>query len=257
MLRQRDGDLRFHRDRRRARPARRWRARLSESGRHRVLLLEAGEDDRWIWLRVPLGAGKVLLSASARSGASTPSPSRTWATAACSGRAGGCSAARRQVNGMLWVRGEPAEYDHWRDLGNPGWGYDDVLPYLKRIESYAGGDRGTCAARDGPVHIDRYPPRYAGRRLPRRLRRGRRSRNVRLQRPPVRGRRLPADQHASGACARAAARPISIRCAIARNLHIAHRRARAERSASRTAAPSASSTAAAASCAVRRAPRAR
>jgi choline dehydrogenase len=60
------------------------------------------------------------------------------------------------VNGMLWVRGEPAEYDNWAALGNDGWGYADVLPYLKKIEGYADGDpayRGTS----GPIHIDRFP----------------------------------------------------------------------------------------------------
>jgi choline dehydrogenase len=60
------------------------------------------------------------------------------------------------VNGMLWVRGEPAEYDTWRALGSDGWGYADVLPYLRRIESYADGDP-AVRGRDGPIHVDRYP----------------------------------------------------------------------------------------------------
>ena len=55
------------------------------------------------------------------------------------------------INGMLWVRGEPAEYDNWRDGGCEGWGYDDVLPHLQRIEAYAGG--GATRGKDGPVHI--------------------------------------------------------------------------------------------------------
>ncbi len=131
-------------------------ARLSESPRNKVLLLEAGENDRWIWLRVPLGAGKVLFGERALWRFFTEAEPHMqgrrmfWPR----GRVLGGSS---QVNGMLWVRGEPAEYDHWRDLGNSGWSYDDVLPHLKRIESYAGGDsavRGT----DGPVHIDRIKP---------------------------------------------------------------------------------------------------
>ena len=128
-------------------------ARLSASERMKVLLLEAGDDDRWIWLRVPLGAGKVLFGERALWRFFTePEPHMQgrrmfWPR----GRVLGGSS---EVNGMLWVRGEPAEYDHWRALGNPGWGYDDVLPHLQRIESYAEGDpavRGTA----GPVHIDR------------------------------------------------------------------------------------------------------
>ncbi|MEZ0301063.1 MAG: GMC family oxidoreductase N-terminal domain-containing protein, partial [Hyphomicrobiaceae bacterium] len=114
-------------------------SRLSESGRFRVLLLEAGEDDPWIWLRVPLGAGFVLLSQRSlwrfytEPQANLGNRKMFWPR----GRVLGGSSS---VNGMLWVRGEPAEYDNWRNLGNPGWGYTDVLPYLKRIESYAKGD---------------------------------------------------------------------------------------------------------------------
>jgi len=128
-------------------------ARLSESERFKVLLLEAGEDDRWIWLRVPLGAGKVWLGERALWRLYTePEPGMNgrrmfWPR----GKVLGGSS---QVNGMVWVRGEPSEYDHWRELGNPGWGYNEVLPHLKRIESYGDGDpsvRGTS----GPVHVER------------------------------------------------------------------------------------------------------
>jgi choline dehydrogenase len=126
-------------------------ARLTESGRHRVLLLEAGEDDPWIWLRVPLGAGYVLLSERGlwrfytEPEANLGNRKMFWPR----GRVLGGSST---VNGMLWVRGEPAEYDHWRDLGNPGWGYADVLPFLKRMESYAKGD-GAVRGKDGPINI--------------------------------------------------------------------------------------------------------
>jgi choline dehydrogenase-like flavoprotein len=125
-------------------------SRLSESGRFRVLLLEAGEDDPWIWLRVPLGAGFILLSQRSLWRFYTEPQSNLgnrkmfWPR----GRVLGGSST---INGMLWVRGEPAEYDNWRNLGNPGWGYEDVLPYLKRIESYAKGD-GT-RGKHGPIPI--------------------------------------------------------------------------------------------------------
>jgi len=125
-------------------------ARLSQSGRHRVLLLEAGEDDQWLWLKVPLGAGYVLLSERSLW------RFHTEPQGALNGRRmfwprGRVMGGSSTVNGMLWVRGEPAEYDNWRDGGCEGWGYDDVLPTLKRIESYAGG--GATRGRDGPVHI--------------------------------------------------------------------------------------------------------
>ena len=135
-------------------------ARLSESGRHRVLLLEAGTDDRWIWLRVPLGAGRVLLSERSLWRFYTePEPHMGrrrmyWPR----GRVLGGSST---INGMLWVRGEPAEYDAWRDAGCPGWGYEDVLPFLKRCETYIGGDpalRGT----DGAINVVQFEPDELG-----------------------------------------------------------------------------------------------
>ncbi len=135
-------------------------ARLSESGRHTVLLLEAGVDDRWIWLRVPLGAGRVLLSERSLWRFYTE-PEAHMAGRRMFWPRGRVVGGSSTINGMLWVRGEPAEYDAWRDAGCRGWGYDDVLPYLKRCESYADGDpavRGT----DGPINIVRYDPDVLG-----------------------------------------------------------------------------------------------
>ncbi|MBL8697820.1 MAG: GMC family oxidoreductase N-terminal domain-containing protein [Alphaproteobacteria bacterium] len=129
-------------------------ARLSESGRFKVVLLEAGDDDRWIWFRVPLGAGFVLLKQRGMWRFQTePEPHMAgrrmfWPR----GRVLGGSST---INGMLWVRGEPAEYDHWRELGNRGWGYADILPFLKRVESDPQGDP-VVRGREGPVPIDRY-----------------------------------------------------------------------------------------------------
>ena len=125
-------------------------SRLSQSGRFRILLLEAGEDDRWLWLRVPLGAGFVLLSQRSlwrfytQPQANLGNREMFWPR----GRVLGGSSS---INGMLWVRGEPAEYDNWQSLGNPGWSYADVLPYLKRIEAYAKGD--DTRGKHGPVPI--------------------------------------------------------------------------------------------------------
>jgi choline dehydrogenase len=129
-------------------------SRLSESGRFRVLLLEAGEDDPWLWLKVPLGAGFVLLSQRSlwrfytEPQANLDGRRVFWPR----GRVLGGSSS---INGMLWVRGEPAEFDHWRQLGNPGWGYADVLPFLKRMEAYGKGDN-TVRGNRGPIHISRF-----------------------------------------------------------------------------------------------------
>jgi choline dehydrogenase len=130
-------------------------SRLSESGANSILLLEAGEDDPWIWFRVPLGAGYILLTQRGMWRFRTEPEPRMGDRAMYWPR-GRILGGSSTVNGMLWVRGEPAEYDNWAALGNCGWSYSDVLPYLKKIERYAGGDpefRGT----QGPIHIDRFP----------------------------------------------------------------------------------------------------
>jgi len=125
--------------------------RLSESGRHSVLLLEAGEDDPWIWFKVPLGAGYVLLSERGLWRFYTE-PEVNLGNRRMFWPRGRVLGGSSTINGMLWVRGEPAEYDHWRELGNPGWGYAHVLPYLKRMEAYAAGD-GAVRGRHGPISI--------------------------------------------------------------------------------------------------------
>ena len=132
-------------------------ARLTESGRHRVLLLEAGEDDRWIWIRIPTGIAKIVVGERALWRFNTePNPGLGgrplfWPR----GRVLGGTAS---VNGMFWVRGDPAEYDHWRDLGNPGWGYADVQGYFRRMEAYGGGDP-AVRGRSGPLAITEFGPR--------------------------------------------------------------------------------------------------
>jgi choline dehydrogenase len=111
--------------------------RLTQSGRHRVLLLEAGGKDDWIWFHVPVGYLYAM-----------GNPRADWCfktepEAGLNGRAlnyprgkviGGCSA----INGMIYMRGQAADYDHWRQLGNPGWGWDDVLPFFIKSEHREG-----------------------------------------------------------------------------------------------------------------------
>lgn len=132
-------------------------ARLSEDPKSRVLLLEAGVDDSWIWLKIPLGVGTVLLGNRALWRYHTePEPMLGerrifWPR----GRVFGGSSS---VNGTIWVRGEPREYDAWSQAGATGWSHAEILPVLRRMERYAGGDAG-LRGRDGPVHISEYGPR--------------------------------------------------------------------------------------------------
>ncbi len=113
--------------------------RLSADGRFRVLLLEAGGRDDSFWLRLPVGYVKSYYH-----------PGRNWMhytdpepelggrrVYAPRGKVVGGSGA---INAMIWVRGQPADFDDWRAAGNPGWGYQDVLPYFKRLERHPGGE---------------------------------------------------------------------------------------------------------------------
>ncbi len=96
-------------------------ARLSESGKHSVLLLEAGSTDRHLWIRVPLGVGKLLNDERFVWKIHTEPEGELHGNRLYwpSGRIIGGSSS---VNGLVFVRGHPAKYDAWRDAGCPGWG---------------------------------------------------------------------------------------------------------------------------------------
>ena len=109
--------------------------RLSADPRHRVLLLEAGGHDNRFWVHVPVGYLYAM-----------GDPSLDWCyqtepEPGLNGRRlnyprgrvlGGCSS----INGMIYMRGQAADYDRWRQAGNPGWGWDDVLPLFRRSERH-------------------------------------------------------------------------------------------------------------------------
>ena len=112
--------------------------RLSAEPGARVLLLEAGGKDDWIWLHIPVGYLFAIGDPRA------DWMMRTQAEAGLNGRAiayprgktlGGCSA----INGMIYMRGQAADYDGWRQMGLPGWGWDDVLPLFRKHEDHHAG----------------------------------------------------------------------------------------------------------------------
>ena len=116
--------------------------RLSADPSMKVLLLEAGGKDNNIWIKVPLGLFYLI-----------GNPRWDWCyetepEPACNGRRipvprGRMLGGSSSINGMVYVRGQPRDYDVWRQLGNAGWSWDDVLPYFKRSEDFAlgGGDQ--------------------------------------------------------------------------------------------------------------------
>jgi choline dehydrogenase len=112
--------------------------RLSADARRRVLLLEAGGKDDYFWIRVPVG---YLFT---QNNPRTDWCFKTAPEPGLNGRAlnyprgrvlGGCSS----INGMIYMRGQARDYDQWRQLGNAGWGWDDVLPYFRKSEDQARG----------------------------------------------------------------------------------------------------------------------
>jgi len=113
--------------------------RLSADPKSRILLLEAGGNDNWIWFHIPVGY--LFAIGNPRSDwmfRTEPEPGLNGrALAYPRGKViGGCSA----INAMISMRGQAADYDHWRQLGLTGWGYDDVLPAFKRLEDHFLGD---------------------------------------------------------------------------------------------------------------------
>ena len=108
-------------------------ARLSEDPATRVVLIEAGGEDKNRWIHIPLGFGKTFAD---------PSVNWCYETEPDPGAAdrrvfwprGKVLGGSSSINGMVYIRGQAEDFDHWRQLGNAGWSFDDVLPYFKRAE---------------------------------------------------------------------------------------------------------------------------
>jgi choline dehydrogenase len=115
--------------------------RLSADRSKRVLLLEAGGKDDWIWIHVPVGYLYCI------DNPRTDWRFRTQAEAGLNGRAliyprGRTLGGSSSINGMIYMRGQRGDYRSWVEAGNPGWDWDDVLPYFKKHEDYQGLDAG-------------------------------------------------------------------------------------------------------------------
>lgn len=129
--------------------------RLSESGTNRVLLLEAGGSDRRWTVDIPLAVSKLWPDRSITWGfESEPEPELNGRSLAVArGKMLGGSSS---LNGMMAIRGHRADYDAWRDGGLPGWGWDDVLPWFKKLENHWRGETEWHGG-GGPVSVQRHP----------------------------------------------------------------------------------------------------
>jgi choline dehydrogenase len=126
-------------------------ARLSENGRYRVLLLEAGGKDSYWWIHVPIGYSRLFAN-----------PRVNWMfesepEAELEGRTmyqprGKVLGGTSSINGMVYMRGNPADYDLWRQRGCEGWDWDRVLPYFKKAEDQERGADATHGS-GGPLRV--------------------------------------------------------------------------------------------------------
>jgi choline dehydrogenase len=133
-------------------------ARLSESGRYRVLLLEAGGKDRNPWIHVPMGFSRLFAD-----------PNVNWMyesepEAALNGRTmyqprGKVLGGTSSINGMVYMRGNAADYDEWWQRGCTGWDYDSVLPFFKKAENQQRGASEFHGV-GGPLTVSDQPRRY-------------------------------------------------------------------------------------------------
>jgi choline dehydrogenase len=132
--------------------------RLTESGAFSVLLLEAGiEGSNFFWSRLPVGVAKMI-----------DNPAVNWCYSSepdegSGGRRidvprGKMLGGSSSINGMVFVRGQAQDYDHWAQLGNRGWSYQDVLPIFKRMESFDGGSD-KYRGRNGLLRVTHTPRR--------------------------------------------------------------------------------------------------
>jgi choline dehydrogenase len=125
--------------------------RLTESGQHSVLLLEAGGNDSSPWLRVPIGYARTFNDPRYNWMYTTEPESQLDNRTAFWPR-GKVLGGSSSINAMVFVRGQPSDFDDWRDAGNPGWGWQDVLPYFRKLEDHAWGSSKYHGA-GGPVHV--------------------------------------------------------------------------------------------------------
>jgi choline dehydrogenase len=126
-------------------------ARLSETGAS-VILLEAGPKDSLPWIHIPAGVIKLL---------NHPVVNWNYTAEGSFGRRihwprGKTLGGSSSINGMLYVRGNPADFDGWAQMGCRGWSFDDVLPYFRKSENYKQGDDADYRGKDGPLKVEDY-----------------------------------------------------------------------------------------------------
>jgi len=133
-------------------------ARLSESGRHRVLLLEAGPPDSNPWIHIPLGFAKTYVNPKVNWKFETE-PQPQLANRRLYLPRGKTLGGSSSINGMVYMRGNHGDYDEWRQRGCEGWDWDSVLPFFKKAENQTRGPDEFHGV-GGPLHVSDQPGRF-------------------------------------------------------------------------------------------------
>lgn len=132
--------------------------RLTASGRHKVLVLEAGPKDSNPWIHIPIGYGKLFAESSVNwMYQSEPEPELNGRRVFTPrGKVLGGSSS---INGLVHIRGQREDFDEWARLGNASWSFDEVLPYFRKSESYQHGESALHGA-NGPLNVSDLPDRH-------------------------------------------------------------------------------------------------
>jgi choline dehydrogenase-like flavoprotein len=131
--------------------------RLTANGRYRVLMLEAGHDDANMWVSIPAGFSKLLVDPVYNWRFQTEPEENVYHRVIAVPRGKGVGGSTL-INGGIYVRGQPDDYDAWERRGARGWSYRDVEPYFRKLEDYPPG--GAARGQGGPMHIAQVRERF-------------------------------------------------------------------------------------------------
>ena len=112
--------------------------RLTENSKNTVLILEAGGKDTYPWIHIPVGYYKTMHNPKTDWCFKTQQD-ETMNNRSINYPRGKVLGGSSSINGLLYIRGQKEDYNHWRQLGNAGWSWDDVLPYFKKSENQQRG----------------------------------------------------------------------------------------------------------------------
>jgi len=131
--------------------------RLTANGQYSVLMLEAGGEPKSMWINIPAGFSKLLNDPIYNWRFETEPEDGTLGRKIAIPRGKGLGGSSL-INGMIYVHGQPQDYDHWAHSGATGWSAQDVAPYFKKMETYLLGD--DVRGKAGPMHIHQVSERY-------------------------------------------------------------------------------------------------